>query len=197
MTRNKGHHHIFTGPLAGSNDQSFSLVYEKNKHLVYNSIAQFLGCSATAEDTTQEVFIKAWLKWPHIRSRDKITGYLLRMARNECINRLKQEQRHKARIKNSTPFLISNNLFTAEELLDAKELGAVIIQARKELTKAQEKIFHLMSDYGFDSAATAGILMISKHTVTTHRFQYTKRIRQHLNMFMGTGPRQNNTEIRA
>jgi len=72
---------------------SFNRLVEKYQGQVYNLSWRMLGNAQDAEDATQETFVLAWQSLPRFKGGDFKT-WLLRIASNVCIDRLRANRRH-------------------------------------------------------------------------------------------------------
>lgn len=50
-----------------------------------------LGSREEAEDVAQDVFIRLWDHWAEL-DQENVTGWIIRVARNACLDRLRQRQ---------------------------------------------------------------------------------------------------------
>lgn len=60
---------------------------------VYLLCTGWLGNASDAEDMAQEVFLKGYLKIRTLRRPDHFEGWIRRIAKNECMNFLRQKKR--------------------------------------------------------------------------------------------------------
>ena len=69
---------------SGSND-CFTELFVRHRRRVFSSCRGFFGDSATAEDATQETFLRVYQKI-HSFQGGNFVGWLMRIARNVCID---------------------------------------------------------------------------------------------------------------
>ena len=67
--------------------------YEKK---IFNVIYRFLGDYEEATDLTQETFISAFRHYERFRGDSKVFTWLYQIARNLCINRVRQRDRQRS-----------------------------------------------------------------------------------------------------
>ncbi|HLV79655.1 MAG TPA: sigma-70 family RNA polymerase sigma factor [Chthonomonadaceae bacterium] len=67
--------------------------YEKK---IFNVIYRFLGDYEEATDLTQETFLSAYRHYDRFRGEAKVFTWLYQIARNLCINRIRQRDRQRA-----------------------------------------------------------------------------------------------------
>jgi len=63
--------------------------YARYRSLILAHCARFLGDSASAEDATHEVFLRAWRHAKTLPSAAEIRPWLFRVATNYCLNELR------------------------------------------------------------------------------------------------------------
>ncbi len=68
-------------------ETAFRELLEKTQEDVYNLAYHMLGNAQEAEDTTQEVYLRAWRGLPDFRGEAKFTTWLYSITTNACLNR--------------------------------------------------------------------------------------------------------------
>ena len=71
---------------------AFARLVEAYKQPVYNIAYRMLGNTAEAEDATQEVFLRAYLKLASYDRERKFSSWLLAIASNYCIDMLRRRR---------------------------------------------------------------------------------------------------------
>ena len=78
--------------LAGDQD-SFAILFERYKNLVYRTAYLMLNDSEEADETLQEVFLKVFQSLSSFQpSRAAFTTWLYRITINDCLNRLRKKR---------------------------------------------------------------------------------------------------------
>ena len=80
---------LLEGVMAGD-EAAFSALVDRHYSLVFRLSARVLGNAADAEDVTQEAFVKLWRNPPELRNQAALKGWLVRVARNLAIDRLRR-----------------------------------------------------------------------------------------------------------
>ncbi len=75
--------------------QDFDVLVTRHEKRIFNLIYRILGDYEEAADLTQETFISAFKNIDKFRGDSKIFTWLYQIARNLCINRLRQRERQK------------------------------------------------------------------------------------------------------
>ncbi len=80
---------LLEGVVAGD-ETAFATLVDRHYSLVFRLSARVLGNAADAEDVTQEAFVKLWRNPPVLRNQAALKGWLVRVARNLAIDRLRR-----------------------------------------------------------------------------------------------------------
>lgn len=76
--------------------EDFEQLVLKNENRIYKTALAVIGNVQEAEDVTQEVFLRAYLKAPEFENQGHETAWLMRVTVNLCKSRLRQLTRRKA-----------------------------------------------------------------------------------------------------
>lgn len=74
----------------------FDALVAKYEKKIFNVIYRFIGDYEEATDLTQETFISAYRHFDRFRGEAKVFTWLYQIARNLCINRVRQRDRQRA-----------------------------------------------------------------------------------------------------
>ncbi len=74
----------------------FDLLVTQYRKKIFNVIYRFLGDYEEAVDLTQETFISAFRHYDRFRGDAKVFTWLYQIARNLCINRVRQRERQRS-----------------------------------------------------------------------------------------------------
>ncbi len=76
--------------IVAGDETAFAALVDRHYSLVFRLSARVLGNAADAEDVTQEAFVKLWRNPPELRNQAALKGWLVRVARNLAIDRLRR-----------------------------------------------------------------------------------------------------------
>jgi RNA polymerase sigma-70 factor, ECF subfamily len=99
--------------------QVFNDLYMQFERRVYAYCLYVIGDRDQAKDVFQEVFVKVFKSLHTVQDLEKVSHWLFRIARNECINLLKHNQRvdrRSVRIENDTPALVPDSTIHSDEV---------------------------------------------------------------------------------
>ena len=84
--------------LAAAGDrEAFERLYRANAGRVFALCVRMVGDRSTAEELTQDVFVRAWSKLAQFRGDSSFSTWLHRLAVNVVLNVRKQQGRHRDR----------------------------------------------------------------------------------------------------
>ncbi len=84
---------------AGGDRRAFERLYRAHVGRVYTLCARMVGDPATAEELTQDVFVRAWDKLALYRGESAFSTWLHRLAVNVVLNHRKSEGRRRGRLE--------------------------------------------------------------------------------------------------
>ncbi|MCS6777433.1 MAG: sigma-70 family RNA polymerase sigma factor [Chloroherpetonaceae bacterium] len=83
-------------PEDADRNLDFDALVAKYEKKIFNVIYRFIGDYEEAVDLTQETFISAYRHYDRFRGEAKVFTWLYQIARNLCINRVRQRDRQRA-----------------------------------------------------------------------------------------------------
>ena len=129
-------------------NESFSLIYDKYRYLVYYVSFDILKNEEEAKDVTSETFLKMYEKRREFMSESKLKYFLLVMAKNLSINRYRQRKDHLEYLDETSGSEeekdISLYLEKFKDILDQDEYSYIVLHlvyefSFKEIAKANHK----------------------------------------------------------
>jgi RNA polymerase sigma-70 factor (ECF subfamily) len=70
---------------------TFESLLDEYRDKVFRLACSLLGNEASAEDATQEVFLKIWKALPGFRGQSSVSTWIYAIARNTCLSRRRME----------------------------------------------------------------------------------------------------------
>jgi len=165
--------------IAEGNQQAFCNLFELFKQKVYSYSFHFTRSSFTAEEITQEVFMKIWVRRESMAAVENLDAWISTVTRNLCFNYLK-----KMALEKRLNRVIAQKDVTAEENVDQyiayKDQLSLLDAALDQLSPQQKLIFRLNRDQGLKNEEIAHRLNLSPNTVKTHLVIALRKIRHFL-----------------
>jgi RNA polymerase sigma-70 factor, ECF subfamily len=160
------------GPLAG---WRFRLAVLRHDKLVYRFARALLRDDREAEDVAQEAFLRYWQLGASV---ERPREWLLKVARNACLDRLRRSGR-----------LVSSETMELPEPADERdpawhyqraELAAQLQTLVAALPEPQRSLILLFDMQGVDARSCAGILGLNVNQVKVYLHRARKRLRARL-----------------
>ncbi len=157
------------------NREAFRLLVHRYSRQAYNVAYRFAGSHESAQDITQEAFVKAYLALPSFRGEAEFGTWLHRIVVNLALT-MKRLERNKAHRHASMETAVT----IADEPRDdvaAREQQSLVEQALHELPTMQRAVVILRHLNGLSTRQVSRILNCSEGTVKTHLFRGLKALR--------------------
>lgn len=146
--------------------QKFRLAVDRHYKLVYQVAAGLLSDAAEAEDVTQETFTQYW---QHGAEAEHTKAWLIRVARNRCLDRLRRRNRIEYREPESLPEASEHHdALAVAELDELTERLRCAVESLPEPQRSIVLLFSLKGMSGKDCAETLG-LSVNQVKVYLHR----------------------------
>lgn len=143
------------------NQEAFAEIVYSFTDAVYNLCYRMLGDGAEAEDATQEAFLRAY---NHLKSYDSDRSFktwLLSIASNHCIDRIRKRRMHFVSLDeplpSGSPLEIASHEPLPEEMTLRRERSAMIQRMLDELAPDYRAavVLRYWYDYSYSEIATA------------------------------------------
>ena len=157
----------------GSHD-AFQRLYQANVGRIY-SLAFRMAGEESAEDLTQEVFIRAWEKLRTFRGDARFSTWLHRLAVNLILSRRETIQRRRQRFVQGTERL---NGMPGRQ--DTPGAGLDLERAMSHLPNGARQVFVLFDVEGYSHEEIGDLLGISQGTSKSQLHRARMMLRKHL-----------------
>lgn len=169
--------------LTESNEDAFTIIYERYHKLLYVVAFKYLKSSDFAQDAVQQIFLKLWEARTVLGISINLRNYLYTMLKNHLLNEIRNN--YNAMEKNyelaQQPIEYENELLAQ---LEEKEMMEQLYQAIHNLPE-QKKIVCLYKLRGnLSNMEIAEKMHISVPTVKTHYAQAIKMLRDHFDKLL-------------
>lgn len=161
-------------------DESFKCLFDNYKNRLYGYVLAITHSHYTAEEITQEIFIKLWLCRDVLQQVENLDGYIFTIARNKTFNhlrkaaydvRLMKELQERASLGEP-----ANNV---EERAMVSEYDRLLQDALALLSPQRRLVFQLSRQRGLNHEEIAQQLQLSRHTVKNHMVEALRFIRHY------------------
>jgi RNA polymerase sigma-70 factor (ECF subfamily) len=170
--------------------EAFRELVRPCEHAVFMATQAILKNEADAEDAAQEAILKAFTNLAKFRGDSKFSTWLVRIATNEALMKLRKERRHKLHDSlddgrkddkgNYVPRDFADWREIPSEALQTKELRQALSRALASLTPKHREVLVLRDVQHFTIEETATRLGIGKSAVKTRLLRARLQMRDAL-----------------
>ena len=161
-------------------EKKFREIFDAYKNRIYGYVLAICHSHHTAEEITQEVFIKIWLSGHLMNNVTNLDHYIFTIARNKTLNFLRDAAFDKKRLHElGTNMTLPGSERTDEKLISA-EYNQLLKQAIDQLSPQRRKVYELSRKEGLSLEEIAEQLKLSRSTVKNHLVEALRLIREWL-----------------
>jgi RNA polymerase sigma-70 factor (ECF subfamily) len=159
--------------------QAFARLVETYKQPVYNLAYRMLGSAAEAEDASQEVFLRSYMKLASYDRSRKFSTWLLAIASNYCIDVLRRRRATMVDL-DDVEFVLETPEPGPEHRAVAREEQTSIAEAIEALAPAYRlvTVLRYYNDLPYDEIER--ITGLNETTIKTRLFRARKMIKERL-----------------
>jgi RNA polymerase sigma-70 factor (ECF subfamily) len=179
--------------LAGET-QAFELLMRRHNQRVYRAVRSLLRDEAEVEDAMQAAYLHAYSKLSSFRAEARFGTWLVQIALNEALGRLRRDRRHPSvdvvpdeESAMSPPVELPPS---PETQASRRELGGLLERAIDALPDLYRVVFMLREVEGLDTAETALALQLSDDVVKTRLMRARGMLREGLEQLVGASARE-------
>ena len=163
--------------LAGDT-RAYAVLLGRYQHMVFTLAVRMLGDRELAEETTQDVFVKAYSSLVGFRGDSKFSTWLYRIAYHRILDEC---DRQKRKLDQRTEFAQDRELAEAgnptwDRLLE-RERKEVLLQALGELSAEENSLISLFYLQELSLKELGEVLELSPDTVKVRLFRARKRLK--------------------
>ena len=164
----------------------FRLLIERHQHHIFNLCYGMLQHPEDAEDATQEIFLKAYRSLKKFRGESRLKTWLCRIARNECLNRLRHEPMSSLDEPSATEegFYPVDSAPSPLELIEHQEIQTTVRSAIDELPGTYRLVITLFHFTELSYEEIAQVIEVPIGTVKTYLFRARALLKSKLKAFV-------------
>ncbi len=159
------------------NQNTFISLINPVKDKMYRLALRLLISKESAEDATQEVFLKLWNRNEKIKDYANLEAFAMTVTRNYCLDQLKSKQ-------NSNLKMIHNNYESHErsihDQLETTDELAQVSKILEGLPEQQKIIFQLRDIEQYEFEEIAEITKMKETAIRVSLSRVRKKIREEL-----------------
>ena len=180
--------------VLGGDEEAFRELVRPCEHAVFMATQVILNNQADAEDAAQEAVLKAFANLAKFRGDSKFSTWLIRIATNEALMKLRKERRQRLDDSLDEQRKDENGDYIPRDFADWREIPSEALQ-KKELRQAlsralasltpkhrpkHREVFVLRDVQHFSIAETAQMLGLSQSAVKTRLLRARLQMRDAL-----------------
>lgn len=165
--------------VAEGDEQAYQVIYHRYADLMYGNALRFTKSPELAQELTQELFIRLWLKRDKLLAVEHFDAYLFTIARNLIRDAL----RKKVLVTENAEFLTAyfeDAALTPQARLEYRQLESRVNAAIAALPEQVQTVFRLSRVEGMTHDQIAETMQISKTSSKTYMVRALLAIRKSL-----------------
>jgi len=163
-----------------SGDQgAFEQIVRRYQNRLFNFIFRYIGESQSAEDITQEVFLKVWQAAPSYEPRAEVSTWIFKIAYHLSLNELGRRKRY--RIFHESFCREEVHICVSEPTI-SRESESEIMQILDKLPENQRAALLMRVNEGFSYREISQILNTSVSAVESLIFRARTCLRQYFSL---------------
>lgn len=124
---------------------------------IFPMMARLLGSKTKAEDATQEIMMKLWVKRKQIENHPNLSGFVFTMARNYCLDSIKKK---KLDIISADHQLLHLEADMGHGDFEWRELKALVDTILEQLPEQQKEIMTMRDIDGMEFTEIAEVTQL-------------------------------------
>jgi len=167
--------------LALGESAALGELMEKHWSGLVRYATSLLGCGDAAEDVAQAVFVHVWETRREWSESGSVVGYLIRIARNLSVARVRHEA---VRIRRMPEILrLVPRSRSPLEASQHTEFQGALEQALRALPARRREAFELVRLHGLSLSEAGGVMGVSRRTVANHLYLASLDLAEKLRRF--------------
>lgn len=158
-------------------EQAFTAFFDRYHAKLIQFALLFVPQIDQSEDVVSNVLIRLIKNSKKVHEMENIEGYLFISVKNEAINFLKRESKHKMNTFDMDTDFFSHEYIDPIKKLIEKELRELISTTIEGLPLKRKMVYKLIKDEGMKYQEVADLMNISKRTVEVHLKLAVKELR--------------------
>jgi RNA polymerase sigma-70 factor (ECF subfamily) len=147
--------------------EDFDVAFDRLLPRAEGMARRLLGDPIEAQDVAAEALTRAFARWPSLGGADHRDGWVLRVAANLCIDRLRRRSPGPVEV-------------VAVDANDATLLRMALVEALRALSKRQRQVIVLRYFSDLSEVEVAAALKVGVGTVKTHHHRAIQALQQRL-----------------
>ncbi len=171
--------------------EAFTTLVNQYDRNIYRMALRISGNEADAEDVLQETFLKAYMKLGQFRGQSRFYTWLVRIAVNESLMKLRRQRRNRRMVSLDEPIQTGEDEVLPRQIVDwnenpekhysRRELQQILTEALGQLKPAHRTVFVLRHVEDLSTEETGALLNLSVPAVKSRLLRARLELRERLN----------------
>ncbi|MGB5989073.1 MAG: RNA polymerase sigma factor [Marinifilaceae bacterium] len=144
---------------------------------IFSYSYRILEDSDEAKDTVQDIMLKLWLMGDEVKRYNNLTGFVIRMCRNHCIDLIRKRNKY---VKDQNGELILFAQSQENDILEEKDTFNIVRNIIKQLPSTQQEVVILKDLEGYKTEEIAEITGLGVNNIRVIISRSRKFIKEEL-----------------
>jgi RNA polymerase sigma-70 factor (ECF subfamily) len=168
--------------IGDGNREAFEQLVKRYQKSLFNFIYRYLGEKSTAEDLTQEVFLRVFLAARRFEERPgaSVSTWIYRIAYHLSLNEIKRQKRFLRISNHIEDTMQGRGERSPADLIEVQALKQTVVSGLRLLPENQRAALLLRVNEGLSYQEISEVLGVSFSSVESLLFRARQTLRQHL-----------------
>jgi len=182
----EGSNYKLVQAIGDGNREAFEQLVKRYQKGLFNFIYRYVGERSTAEDLTQEVFLRVFLAAGRFEERAGalVSTWIYRIAYHLSLNELKRRQRFLRISNHLEDAMQGRGERSSADLMEVQALKQTIVSGLRLLPENQRAALLLRVNEGLSYQEISEVLGVSFSSVESLLFRARQTLRRHLEKLM-------------
>jgi RNA polymerase sigma-70 factor (ECF subfamily) len=166
--------------IGRGDNEAFELLVKRYQHPLLNFIARYVGDRSTAEDITQEVFLRVYRAAPQFEARTRVSTWIFHLAYNRALTEISRIKRDRNLFEAVSRSREEAGEETHDSPAEYREVEEEIMAALSRLPENQRAALLLRIEEELSYREIAAVLGVSVQSVESLLFRARTNLRRYL-----------------
>jgi RNA polymerase sigma-70 factor (ECF subfamily) len=166
------------GEVLAGNTRSYAILLERYQHMVYTLAVRMLGTPELAEETTQDIFVKAYESLSSFRGDSKFSTWLYRVAYRKILDALAREKRNSGHMVSTAPeSILGQGTETTWLQVSSREKREILLRVLERLSVEENAVLSLFYLQEQSLKEIGALMDVSPSTVKVRLFRAREKLK--------------------
>lgn len=166
------------GEVLAGNTRAYAILLERYQHMVYTLAVRMLGTPELAEETTQDIFVKAYQSLSSFRGDSKFSTWLYRVAYHKILDVLDREKRTTGHLISAAPeSILGQGVETTWQQVSSREKREILLSVLERLSVEENAVLSLFYLQEQSLKEIGELMDVSPSTVKVRLFRAREKLK--------------------